>query len=62
MIKIFDYAKKRGGKKGERKEYETGVRKGNLNSNVSIIKTKKEEDWKLRNEKNMLGKFKPKET
>ena len=48
MIKILDYAKKRGGKKGERKEYETGVRKGNLNSNVSIIKTKKRGRLKIK--------------
>ena len=57
MIKIFDYAKKRGGKKGERKEYETGVRKGNLNSNVSIIKTKKRGRLKIKEWKKHVRKI-----
>lgn len=34
------------GKKEGRKEHKTGRRKGSLNSNVSVIKTKNE-DWKL---------------
>lgn len=42
MIKIFDYIKK-----GGKKEYETGVRKGNSNSNIAIIKVEK---MKIENE------------